>query len=325
MANSLYTPEQVAQVAVAMAADDAMVSALISRNFENDLLGGGGKGRTVNLKVPAALVARLRGIDDTTNKIVLDYVSEQTVPVSLGVHAYSAVGLSEGDMSLDLQSFSGQILAPQVDAVVDYIEDSVIDALLAETEDNSIAWDPANPIPTFTKVRKTLRDRGVPATNLNVLVGTDVYAALLDANAVQDASQSGSTAALRDANVGRVRGFNVVESTKIPAGEILAFHRDAYTLAVRAPQVPQGASFGATVASKGFNLRYLRDYDADFTQDRSIVSTFCGVAKMPLFRVNRTEPGGGVEGDAGYTVGSVSVTQDPAGAVLRVDTTTTAS
>ena len=326
MPNSFYQAPQAARLAVALTADELMVSALISRNLENDLLGGGGRGRTVNLKVPTALVARARDIEDVTNKIVLDYLAEQTVSVTLGTHAYSAVGLSEGDLSLNLEDFGAQVLAPQTTAVAEYVEDMVLNKLLTETETTGIDWDPATPSKTFTALRQTLRKRGVPQTNLNVLVGTDVYAALLDAKEITDAGQSGSTAALREAQVGRVRGFTVVESTKIPDGQIVAFHRDAYTLAVRAPKVPAGAPFGATVNEAGFALRYLRDYAADYTQDRSIVSTFCGIAKMPLYRVSRTEPTmGKVEGQAGYTVGSATVTADPAGAVVRIDTTTAVS
>lgn len=307
MANTFYNAEQVAKVAVALAVEDSYLGALVSRNFEGDLLGGGGKGRTVNVRIPAALIARSRGIDDTTSSIVLDSLTESTVPVTLGEHLYNAVGLSEGDLSLNLENFSAQVLAPQVAAVVDKIENEVAAALQGITLDTSIAWDVNKPVNTFTQIRKVLRQRGVPTTGLNVVVGTNVYAALLDANAITDASQSGSTAALRDANVGQVRGFTVAESTRVDDDEIIAFHRDAFTLAVRAPVVPAGAAFGQTVSSNGYSLRYLRDYDVMHTMDRSMVSTFAGVAAMPLYKVTR---------DYGAT--SASVTQVAGGAAFRM-------
>lgn len=313
MANTLYTPEQVAKVAVAMASEDAYLSALVSRNFENDLLGGGGKGRTVNIKVPAALIARERGIDDTTASIVLDNISETVIPLTLGTHAYSAVPLSEGDLTLDLTSFSAQVLGPQVDAVVDFCENEVATLLNGTAEWNDLAtapaYDAADPVKTLTAIRKRLRENGVPQSGLNLVVGTDVYADLLEANAIQDASQSGNSAALREGQVGRVRGFTVVESTRVAAGDIIAFHKDAVTLAVRAPIVPQGASFGQTVASNGFSLRYLRDYDVTKTVDRSMVSTFVGAVAVPVKRVVRD-----------YANGTVSIVDAPA--IVRVDTTT---
>lgn len=311
MANSFYTPEQVARVAVSMAAEDALLATLVSRNFEDDLLGGGGKGRSVNVKVPSALIARDRSIDDKTTQIVLDELAESTVSITLGTHAYSAVSLSEGDLNLDLTSFSAQVLRPQVEAVVDSIEHKVSEKLAAVGEDASIAYDAANPVKTFTEMRKVLRKRGVPQAGLNCVVGTNVYADLLEANAITSVGESGSSEALREANVGRVRGFTVVESTRVGDDEIVAFHRDAFTLAVRAPAVPNGAAFGERVSGRGFQLRYLRDYDVMTTHDRSLVSTFVGVEQMPLYRIDR---------DYGTTTASVS--EVTGGAVLKVDTST---
>ena len=124
-----------------------------------------------------------------------------------------------------------------------------------------------------------------------------------------DASASGSTAALRDGNVGRVRGFNVVESTRVDEDDIVAFHKDAITLAVRAPVVPAGAAFGQMVADKGFSLRYLRDYDVTKTVDRSLVSTFVGAATLPMKRIVRD-----------YTAGTASVVDAPAMVRVNVGT-----
>jgi hypothetical protein len=306
-----FTPAQVAKVAVALAAEDAFLSALVNRNFENDLLGGGGKGKTVNVKVPGALIARERGIDEIDAAIQLDTITESTIPVTLGTHAYSAVPLSEGDMTLNIEDFSAQVLAPQVAAVVDFCEEEVASILRnhAEWNDAAAAYDPANPVKTLTALRKRLRDNGVPQAGLNLVVGTAVYADLLEANAIQDASQSGSTDALREGNVGRVRGFTVVESTRVDDNDIVAFHRDAVTLAVRAPLTPQGAAFGQTINEKGFSLRYLRDYDVTKTVDRSMVSTFVGAATMPLKAVVRN-----------YANGTVAI--EDRDAIVRINTAT---
>lgn len=314
MANSphTFTAAQVAKVAVALAAEDSFLSALVNRNFENDLLGGGGKGKTVNVKVPGALIARERGIDEIDAAITLDTITESTIPVTLGTHAYSAVPLSEGDLTLNIEDYSAQVLAPQVAAVVDFCEEEVASLIRNHTEWNDASapdYDPANPVKTLTAIRKRLRDNGVPQSGMNLVVGTAVYADLLEANAIQDASASGSTEALREGNVGRVRGFNVVESTRVDDNDIIAFHRDAVTLAVRAPIVPAGAAFGQSISEKGFSLRYLRDYDVTKTVDRSMVSTFVGAAKMPLKAIVRN-----------YTAGTVSV-QDR-DAIVRVNTAT---
>ena len=63
------------------------------------------------------------------------------------------------------------------------------------------------------------------------------------------------------------------------------------------------------MSANGYALRYLRDYDAKYTVDRSLVSTFAGVTAMPLFRVERD-----------YELGTVKVTEVPNGAAIRIST-----
>lgn len=313
MANQFYQAPQVARVAAALASEDAYLSALVNRDYQDDILGGGGRGRTVNVRIPGALIARDRGIDDKTSAIVLDELVESTFPITLGTHAYSAVPLSEGDMSLNLESFSAQVLAPQVEAVVDFIEHDFVTTLSAtegvQAGETALTYDPTNPVKTFIALRKVLRDRGVNPAALNTVVGTQVYADLIASGQLIDVSQSGSTAALREGQVGRVQGFTVVESTRIGETEIKAFSRDAFTIAVRAPLVPAGAPYGAVESSNGFGLRYLRDYDIMHTVDRSMVSTFVGSAALPLYKVTR---------DYGTT--TANVVEVPGGAAIAVDT-----
>lgn len=326
MANSFYTPTQVAQTAVAMAQQGAYLSGTINRNYENDLLGGGGKSTTVNIKVPSALVARERGIDDITTAIILDSLSETTIPLTLGTHVYSGVALSEGDLTLHLASFAEQVLQPQMDAVVDDIEDLVSSAINAapglQTGEKvrpsvgsnlKAAWA-SDPIKFLIDVRRILVARGVPQSNLNVVVGTNVYADLVSTGKLLDAAQAASSAALREGSVGRVAGFTIVESTRVNADHIVAYHRDAFTLATRAPLVPAGVAFGAFEASGGYSLRYIRDYDASVAKDRSLVSTFAGAAAMPLYKITRTY------NHTTPASSTATVTTVPGGAALQIDT-----
>ncbi|WDS51643.1 major capsid protein [Microbacterium phage Barnstormer] len=285
-----YDAAQVAVVTAKFVEQDSYLSALVGHDYQDEFLAPGSANRPIKIKYPTTLFARERDIDDITSDIELDEIVESSTTLNLDKKmVYSAVPLSEGDLNLKLKDFSKQVLRPQAKAISEDIEHRLATKL--QTIDSSASftasYDPTTPVAYFTKLRKHLRDNGVPQSNINLVVGTGVYADLLDAKAITDVSESGSTAALREGQIGKVRGFTVVESTRLDDYEVLAFHRDAVTLVTRAPAVPAGANFGASVAEGGYNMRYMRDYDAVKTVDRSIVATFAGVAILPTFKIER--------------------------------------
>jgi hypothetical protein len=277
MANEFYKPEAVARLGVALVTEDFVLAQTVNRDFEAEF--GGRIGMTVNVKVPAVLQARTRGLK-ATGEIETDNLAESSVPVALTTHAYSAVVLDDEDLTLEIEDFGAQVLAPQSLAVANYIEDAIA-AEMSAVAASSITWD-ADPTKTFVDVRKALRDLQVPSDNLYAAVGTGVAAELLKSDALKRVDASGSSDALRNAVIGRIAGFTVIESNRLAEDEAVFYHRAAFTLAVRAPQVPAGVTYGASVAGQGFAMRHVRDYDSKVLADRSIVSTFVGMATMPL-------------------------------------------
>ena len=286
--NSPYTPEQIARVALSLVRGDLVLSRTINRDFEAEFRGG--VGFSVNVRKPATLTARkqaLRGKNVSYGAgITADRVAESVVPVQLSNMIYSAVDVSDEDLTLNLEDFSRQILAPQITAVAEACEDEVVTLMQSVPGDETLgdAYDVSNPQKTFTAARKALRDLRVPASNLYAAVGTGVYQDLLDAQALRAVDQSGSDGALRDATVGRLHGFTVIECNRLDENEMVFYHRDAFTLAIRAPRVPEGVASGASVSGDGFAMRYIRDYDSSLLADRSIISTFIGTKVMTMVR-----------------------------------------
>ncbi len=314
-----YTPAQIAEVALGLVKGGFRLASVVRRFGENDFRPG--RGATVYLNVPGALTAHGRTLDDVTNAIILDSLTEAQEPISISTHAYSAVGLSEYDLSLGLEDFGRQVLLPQTDAVVDKIESSIEAVLAGVAPTAGIALDADDPIALFTAGRAALRARGVDITgsDLVAVVGSAVSDAIL-ASGKLDFPNTGETSALRNGSLGRIRGFETIESGRIGDDEVVFMTRDAVYLAHRAPVVPTGASFGQTVAREGMSLRYLRDYDPTHTQERSLVSTLVGAGIMPLYRVERTQDTG-KQGAGSFTAGSATVTEVAGGAVVKVATT----
>lgn len=272
MTHTFLTPELIAQTAAGLVGADLNLAALVHRDLEAEF--GSSSGATVKVRVPGAVASHTRGIYDVSTPLDSDEINEQSVSVTLTEHAYSNVALSEGDLDLEIVDFGCRVLLPQTTAVAKHVERAVAAAMQA-TPASTLTYDPTNPAKVFTAIRRQLRDNGVPAgVTLTAAVGSNVYADLMD-------GPTGAAGTTFDAD-GKVRGFEIVESTRLGANEIVAFVKEAFALVVRAPQVPAGAPYGASVSSGGFALRHVRAYDTTTAVDRSLVSAFVGVSAMPL-------------------------------------------
>jgi hypothetical protein len=274
-----YTPAQVARTAAALLRMDLGIAQLFNRDFESEY--GGGRGDTINVRVPAALVARERATR-TGAAIVFDDLAESSFQVKIDRHIYSAVKPTDEELTFDLTSFAAQVLAPQTLAVAEAIEQKAISVLQGVTASTTLVFDDTDPTSVFYAARKALRDMGVPAGNLIAIGGTNVTSILLQDTKLQRVDASGSTAALRDAQVGRVAGFTTYEDNRLNENELVFLHRDGLTLALRAPVVPEGVTFGKSVTQDGWSLRYIRDYDATVLADRSVVDVYMGASTVPL-------------------------------------------
>lgn len=228
-----------------------------------------GKGSTVDVRVGDAVVARTKAASDKTTQLVADEIAEQTIPVKLETLAYNKTVLSVQDTTLNLRDFSTQVLAPQSRAIVTHIEREAAAAIQATPANASITYDPADPAKLVTAMRRVLRGNGVPAeATIKVAVGADVYADLLDAAAFDDS--------------GKVRGLEVIESTRLAPTEAAAFIPSAFAVVVRAPAVPAGATAAASVKVDGWALTQIRDFDPGVGAEVSIVESLVKVAPMPL-------------------------------------------
>lgn len=269
--NSFEHATNLATAAAKIVGLELVLARELSRDIEADF--NGKHGATVRVRVPGAIEAGVKPIYDKTTPLDVSTIIEQGVDITLTDHVHSNVVLSEGDLDLDLADYTRQVLLPQSRAIVKHVERATVDALQATPETTSITYDPANPAAAFTAMRRALRTNGVDAQEpLIAAVGASIYADLLD---TYDDLESDQAA--------RIRGFKVVESTRLDDTEAIGFVRPAFALVVRAPAVPQGAPFGASVATEeGFALRMIRSYDGSVAADRSLVSAFVAVAPMPL-------------------------------------------
>ena len=107
----------------------------------------------------------------------------------------------------------------------------------------------------------------------------------------------------------------MVETNDLADYEMAFYHQNSFELVVRAPEVPRGAPYGASVASNGFAMTHIMQYDIRYAQDISLVETMVGVITWPIFRrATAAEFTAAAAGSEIKRTGVVEVT----GSVLRV-------
>lgn len=285
MANTFLTPTTIAAAGLGLLTRDIVLPATVHTDAQANYVGA--VGDTINIRKPATATNRV--YTDTLRTagtpITVDDLTETSIPLVLDTHNYSAVAITDEQLTLKISDFGQQVLYPQVVAVAEGTEGVLATvmnsaAVVATNSAIAAAADGSNIHAKILQARKVLNQAKVPLADRFLAVSPEVEAALLvdNENRLVRYLNSGDNpnVALRQAIIGSLYGFTVVSSVALTAGTAVAYHRDGFAFASVAPKVPDGANFGASQTYGGMALRWLRDYDAAFLRDRSVVSVLCG-------------------------------------------------
>lgn len=287
MANTFIKAGQIVEAAALLLQREIVLPRLVwtqpSANFYGAL------NDTVTLRVPAVLTGRTRTMRSTT-ALTADDLTETSVPVALDTHAYSLLNITDEQLTLDIRDFSAQVLAPQMRAVAETMEDVIVTELDAATSattnieiDTTTAPAEGEAYAALLTIRAALTSLNVPRSERVLVVGSDLETWLLQDPRISNRESTGNSSALEEAMLGRVAGFTIVGSNAVDATAGYAFHRTAIAFANVAPSVPAGAADGARTTVEGLALRYVRDYNPTNSTgpvDRSLVDAFCGAASV---------------------------------------------
>lgn len=286
MVNEFVKPEVIVAQALGLLRRELILPRLVQRMGLSDFRGA--KDDTVNVRVPALLTAREYEFRTRNADIITDSILEQTIPVTLDKHVYSAIQLTDEELTLDVLNWGEQIAAPQILAVAEKLESYIADLMTGVdplADDVEYVEDADSEGANFHKAavdaRKALNDLKVPVAGRVIVLGSSVEAAALKEEGFRRVDQSGSTDALRGAVIGNVAGFTVIGNVQsLPEDFAMAFHRSAFVFANVAPTVPDGVVAGAGMAFEGLAMRWIRDYDSNRLRDRSVYSSFAGTASV---------------------------------------------
>ncbi len=310
MANTYLKAERIAAAALGLLEREIVLPALVWRDAGGSFRGAAGD--TISIRVPARTTARtrpLRGTRPTASEgegiITMDELTETKVDVTLDEAIYSAIPITDEELALDISSFGQQILAPQVRAVAEGLENKVAAQMIDADYATELTLDMDDPYNTLVDARVQLNKDNIPMSGRTAVVGADLEGVFLKSEHLSMADKAGDNNALRDAAIGRVAGFGpVYVSNALPPDVGFVFHRTAYVLSMQAPVVPDGASYGTSQTYQGMAMRWLRDYDFRNVQDRSLVDVYAGTNIIADGKTNEVQ--------------GVAITGDPTGGTFTL-------
>ena len=241
----------------------------------------GSNGDTITVRVPQPGAARKQA--NPGDALTADDVNEVPVDVTLS-HLYHLKNLSDQEATYGLEDFASQVTRVQVAAVATKAEDELASVMNALSADGTIKFaktasdDDTDSV--ILAAREALGKNNAPPSDRYLAVAPDIATRILSVDKFVKANESGSTDALRDAIIGRIYGFTVVESNALATGTAVAYHRSGFAFANRTPALPKGATQAFAVAAQGLALRQVFQYDAGHAQDQSLLSTMAGAAAV---------------------------------------------
>lgn len=205
MANRFITPSVVAREAITLLASNTVAANLVHRGHAQEFTASK-VGDTVSVRRPATFA-----MDEFDgNSINVQDASESSVPLTLEKHFDISFKVSARDLTLSVNDFAQQLLAP---ALLEFSEG--IDRYLLSKVANvgRVAPDAMDPkaVPTgigdVAKLREVMTSNRIPRP-WNAVVSPTYETNLLSINSFVEADKRGNTDAMREASLGRVMGID---------------------------------------------------------------------------------------------------------------------
>lgn len=208
MSNEFLTTQQMVDAGSVLLESRLVLAGALDHRTEEKFVAGTGK--TVEVRTIASLAPA--GDLNTDNEATTEDLSETKVGVVIEKHFYKSVALSAEDMTLNIEDFSSQVLAPMVDAIVTSIE-SYTNAKLAANAGGKTGSTYKAPVTLAdcARANRWFTDHKIIPQGRFAFIGSESEEALLQLDAFTAATYGNDgPLALRDATIGKRLGMNFV-------------------------------------------------------------------------------------------------------------------
>jgi coat protein Gp5 len=278
MPNQLLTVDVIAREAIATLYEQTVMAGLVHRDYEGDFTGNSGD--TITIRKPATFV--VNEFNRTTG-IVLQEAREGSTSLTLNKIPDVSFAVTSEDWSMRITDFSEQFLQPAMEAISQYTDRLVLGLRADITQTVEYTPTAAHVSDVLIDAGEVLNRASVPTAMRRAVADTTLTALFQKDPLFVQADQVGDDGtALREASIGRKRGFDNYMTQNITDGVSLAFKREAFALATRTLPLPRGigAGQGSVVTYKGLGLRVIYGYDMSKKQDIVSIDCLMGVKTL---------------------------------------------
>lgn len=273
MANTFLTPDIIAREALMVLRNNAVMANLVHRDYSDEFVAG--VGDTVTIRKPASFEAK-----EYNGSITVQDATEGSVAVKLDKHLDVSFAVTSKQLTLDIKSFSEQLLTPAMQAFADKVDAYLLGLANDVTNEVSYVSGTSNIRNTLVDARKYLTVAAAPMTERRFVYGSDIEADLLKTDMFLTADKVGDEGtALREASLGRKFGLDFYVDQNVGTDN-LVFHKNAFALVTRPLELPMGSENAAIVNYDGFGLRVVYGYDMNSKTDTISIDMLCGVKTL---------------------------------------------
>lgn len=275
-----YTPHQIQKAQKVADLTSGLVAAqlVLPKLFSQESLDQfkGTDGDTLTFRTPGRLPYREYGFrNDRTDPIRFDAFKEGKTTITVGGTIYSAIKVTDEQFEFDLETWA-KPAALQADAVAQGVQDACASALENAPYNVTIGLDGSVDLVAdlkraFFEARRVMTRFRVPDAQRFAVVGTNVELIALD---LAGTIAGRADAALGQGSIGKIAGFDVIPDSTIDPDAAYFFVPSAFVRFNAAPYVPQSVPFGTLTSAGDVKMRWLRDYDLEYKQDRSLFDTY---------------------------------------------------
>lgn len=296
MAHAFLKPETLVNASLGILERDLVLLNFVWRDAEANFAGATGpKADKIAIRVPGRMtVGRELAWRTSARTIVTDDIKEGSIELSLDTYAYKAVDLLDEELTLDVEPFGDRVLRPMTQAVAELIENKIAAEISGATYVHTVTIANTGERALYNALidaRQKLNASHVPREGRVAILGSALETLALKDPSLVDVDRSGSPAALREASLGRIAGFDMFGTDNIADDELYVFHRTAFPVILRAPKPARGVAFSSSASFAGISLTYWEDYNSVNASDRAFVGTFFG-SGVTLDPVSLQDPAG---------------------------------